>query len=64
MTRVCTLLAFLALTGCGVPVTAGVIGATMGLGVAVLRFDEKLIDLYLSTKGARSCPLPPEGAPR
>ena len=64
MTRVCTLLALLALAGCGVPVTAGVIGATMGLGVAVLRFDEKLIDLYLSTKGARSCPLPPEGAPK
>lgn len=64
MIRTAALLACLALAGCGVPVTAGVIGATIGLGAAALNFDGKLIDLYLSTKGARSCPLPPEGAPK
>ena len=64
MTRLCTLLACIALAGCGVPVTAGLVGATIGFGAAALNFDSKLIDLYLSTKGARSCPLPPEGSPR
>ena len=64
MTRCCALLACLALAGCGVPVTTAIVGATIGFGAAALNFDGKLIDLYLSTKGARSCPLPPEGVPR
>ena len=64
MTRLCTLVACLTLVGCGVPMTAGLVGATIGLGAAALNLDGELIDLYLATKGARSCPLPPEGSPK
>jgi hypothetical protein len=49
--RLALLVVLVPLAGCGVPVTAGLLGAGLGVVASTEDLDVKLIDLYLSMHG-------------